>query len=50
MNDTYTHLFDKFLDAVTLPSGKHVVIGLVPLHHQPHALDVVLRVAPVTVT
>lgn len=34
---------------MALSSGEHVVAGLVPLHHEPHPLDVVLRVAPVAV-
>ena len=46
---TLPYLLDELLNAVALPSGQHVVAGLVPLHHEPHPLDVVLRVPPVTV-
>ena len=30
-----------------LPRGQHVVVGLGLLHHQPHALDEIARMAPV---
>ena len=45
----FAHLLDELLHAVALPRGQHVVAGLVPLDHEPHPLDVVLGVAPVTV-
>ena len=38
---------DAAADGVGLAGGDHEVVGLVVLEHQPHRLDVVLRVAPV---
>lgn len=42
------HLLDELLHAVALSGGKNVVAGLVSLNHEPHTLDVVPRVSPVT--
>src|ERR1700674_2905344 len=44
---TNKRLFDEFANRMALASGEHVVVGLVLLHDQPHAFDVVARVAPV---
>ncbi len=38
---------DELAHGVGLAGRQHVVVGLVLLQHQPHALDVVARVAPV---
>jgi hypothetical protein len=41
-------LLAKLLDGVRLTSGKNKVIGDLLLEHEPHALNVVLCVAPIT--
>ena len=40
--------FEELANGVGLAGRDHVVIGLVLLQHQPHRLDVVARVTPVT--
>src|SRR6185312_12702186 len=45
--DATKRQLDKFANRMSFARGKHVVVGLRLLQHQPHAFDVILGVAPI---